>query len=149
MLHSNFCVLKKILGRTDVLDFPQLQLYKVPVKVDTGAYTSSIHCTNIHVCNGQLFCRFPQLEQTDSEEKMYSFSKFESAKVRSSNGLLQQRYKVKTKITVFGKVYNISLTLSDREKMRFPVLLGRKFLSKKFIIDPQLVNLSFQQKNNS
>lgn len=141
-------VLKRIIGRSDVLDFPHLGLFEVPVKVDTGAYTSSIHCTDIELFNDQLHCRFPDLESSGAKGKVHCFSEFESARVRSSNGIMQMRYKIKTRITAFGKTYSISLTLSDREKMRFPVLLGRKFLSKKFIVDPQLVNLSFQQKKN-
>ena len=38
---------KKVIGRTDCADFPQLKLKKVSVKIDTGAYTSSLHCNSI------------------------------------------------------------------------------------------------------
>ncbi|HET8837809.1 MAG TPA: RimK/LysX family protein, partial [Flavobacteriaceae bacterium] len=63
--------------------------------------------------------------------------------VKSSNGITQKRYEIRSTIQIFGKIYKISLTLSDRKEMRYPVLIGRKFLSNKFIVDPQLTDVSF------
>jgi len=40
---------KQLIGMTDIVDFPDLGLCDVPVKVDTGAYTSSLHCKNVTV----------------------------------------------------------------------------------------------------
>ncbi|MEO5787375.1 RimK/LysX family protein [Gelidibacter sp.] len=54
---------------------------------------------------------------------------------------------MKTQIILFDKKYNISLTLSTREDMRFPVLIGRKFISKKFIVDVTQKDLSYNNKN--
>ncbi|HBT08539.1 MAG TPA: peptidase, partial [Leeuwenhoekiella sp.] len=56
------------------------------------------------------------------------------------------RYVVQSNIRLFQKVYKISLTLSSREDMRFPVLIGRKFLTKKFIVDTELTDVSHAQK---
>ncbi|MBF4986150.1 peptidase, partial [Nonlabens mediterrranea] len=45
---------KLIIGRTDRADFPKLEIENLDIKIDTGAYTSSIHCTNIVEENGIL-----------------------------------------------------------------------------------------------
>ena len=49
---------KKIIGRVDKVDFPKLDLYSIDVKVDSGAYTSAIHCSKIKEENNQLKCTF-------------------------------------------------------------------------------------------
>jgi len=76
------------------------------------------------------------------------FNYYDITAVKSSNGDIQHRYEVQSKIVLFEKEYNISLTLSSRDDMRFPVLLGRKFLTKRFIVDTELTDVSFKNKKN-
>jgi hypothetical protein len=40
---------KRLLGRRELVDFPAFALTDVEAKVDTGAYTSAIHCANIRI----------------------------------------------------------------------------------------------------
>lgn len=134
---------KQLIGRIDKADFPDLGLKDIAVKIDTGAYTSSIHCNNLKEENGILTCAFIDEEHPSYNKKQFTFEKFEKVSVKSSNGMVEERYAIKSHITFFNKTYKLTLTLSQRRDMRFPVLLGRKFLSGKFIVDPQLENLSF------
>jgi len=53
---------------------------------------------------------------------------------------------IQTEITIFNRTYPIYLTLSERKDMKFPILLGRKFLNKKFVIDTSKTNLSHKLK---
>jgi hypothetical protein len=39
----------KLIGRREFVDFPLLGVYHVEAKIDTGAYTSSIHCSEIYI----------------------------------------------------------------------------------------------------
>ena len=55
---------------------------------------------------------------------------------------MQLRYLIKTRICLFEQEYPIELTLSDREEMSFPILIGRKFLTHRFIVDVSKENLS-------
>ncbi len=139
--------MKKTIGRIDKADFPLLDLYEIAVKIDTGAYTSSIHCKNVVEENSQLRCNFLDPEHENYDGKEIIFRDFETAQVKSSNGIVQNRYKIKTRIILFGEEFDIYLTLSDREEMKFPVLLGRNFLNKKFIVDSSLTHLSLKRKN--
>jgi hypothetical protein len=66
--------------------------------------------------------------------------------VKSSNGQTQVRYRILTEILLYGKIYPIFLTLSDRKEMKFPVLIGRKFLTKRFLVDINRTNLSQKLK---
>ena len=137
---------KKIIGRIDKADFPALDLFDIDIKIDTGAYTSSIHCHKVIVEDGVLKCMFYKKKHPLYTGKEVEFKSFSKAKVKSSNGIVQTRYKVKTTIVIFEKKYNINLTLSTREKMKYPVLIGRKFLLKKFVVDVDQKNVSYKEK---
>ncbi len=138
---------KKIIGRTDKADFPELGFEDIDIKIDTGAYTSSIHCHSITEEDNHLICTFFDKKHPLYNGKVLVFEEYDIAAVKSSNGEIQYRYAVQSDIKIFNKTYKISLTLSSREDMRFPVLLGRKFLTKKFIVDTQLTDVSFNLKN--
>ena len=137
---------KKIIGRREKASFPDLHLHGISVKIDTGAYTSSIHCHDIQETGGVLICKFLDPEHPEYKHKEFRFDVFERKSVKSSNGLIENRYKIITRIELGGHIYKISLTLADRGEMKYPVLLGRKFLSKKFIVDVSLKN---QLNNNA
>lgn len=139
---------KRIIGRTDKADFPKLGFQDIDVKIDTGAYTSSIHCHHIEERDNKLVCTFFDKKHPHYNGKELIFEEYDIAAVRSSNGEIQYRYEVQTLIKIYGKVYKISLTLTSREDMRFPVLLGRKFLTKKFIVDTDLTDVSYNLKTN-
>ncbi|PKA82801.1 hypothetical protein ATE92_0940 [Ulvibacter sp. MAR_2010_11] len=138
--------MKRKIGRIDHADFPLLNLFDIEVKIDTGAYTSSIHCKNVVVEDNYLKCVFLDEEHPAYHEKEFKFDRYDVKVVKSSNGIAQARYRVLTEIVLFGKTYPIFLTLSDREEMRYPVLLGRKFLTKRFVVDINNTDLSYKLK---
>ncbi len=137
---------KKTIGRTDKADFPMLGFLNVDIKIDTGAYTSSIHCHSIIEKDNHLVCTFFDKKHPLYNCKEMIFDEYDIAVVKSSNGEIQYRYQVQSNITLFDKTYKISLTLSSREDMRFPVLIGRKFLTKKYIVDTELTDVSYNLK---
>jgi hypothetical protein len=139
---SEFQKHKILIGRKDIADFPELGFNQVQVKIDTGAYTSSIHCKSIDVKQDKLYCVFLDEKHPEYSLETHCFENFKTISVKSSNGIAENRYEIKSRIKIFNKTYPISLSLSDRKEMRFPVLLGRKFLNPKFIVDPGQVDLS-------
>lgn len=138
--------MKRKIGRIDKADFPELNLFDIDIKIDTGAYTSSIHCKNLVVEDNYLKCVFLDEEHPAYHEKQFVFDRYDVKVVKSSNGISQARYRVLTEIVLFGKTYPIFLTLSDREEMRYPVLIGRKFLTNRFVVDINKTNLSYKLK---
>ncbi|WP_040246978.1 ATP-dependent zinc protease family protein [Psychroserpens mesophilus] len=134
---------KKIIGRVDIVDFPKLNLKQVAVKIDTGAYTSAIHCSNITEKDNKLICTFESKGHPNFKSEDVIFENYTFTDVKSSNGYKENRYKIKTEVIFFGKTYKINLTLSTRDDMKFPVLIGRQFLSNKFLVDVNMENVSF------
>ena len=135
-----------IIGRTDKVDFPELGLEDIEAKIDSGAFTSSIHCENIHAFyRGEdhyvKFTVYNDEIPLDRDAKVYA-----SKQVRNSFGETEYRYSIKTPLILFGKSYTIELALTNRSKMKYPVLLGRKLIGERFIIDVTKRNLSFREK---
>jgi len=143
---------KRIIGRIDKADFPDLDLFDIDVKIDTGAYTSSIHCHNINIIekdHGRLV-HFNLLDPSHPEydEKDYLLPLHKTKIVKSSSGEAQERTFIKTFIVLYGRRLPIELSLTDRSDMRYPVLLGRKLLRHRFVVDVSQQHLSFHHKIN-
>lgn len=145
--------IKPVIGRVEKIDFPELGIYEIDCKTDTGAYTSSIHCHNIETFrNGDTeMVRFRLL---DPSHPAYNHKEFvlpvkSRRKIKSSFGAIQKRIIIQTKMLIFGKLYVIELSLADRSRMTYPVLMGRKALNKRFLVDVSAKNLSYKQKLSS
>jgi len=108
-------------------------------KIDTGAYTSSLHCHKIftEVEDGKEFVRFHVLDpdHPEYEEKEYRSAVHKVKRVRSSNGLIEERVIIKQKVNFFGEKSSIQLSLTNRSEMRYPVLIGRRFLDGRYLVD--------------
>ncbi|OFZ40566.1 MAG: hypothetical protein A3D92_11555 [Bacteroidetes bacterium RIFCSPHIGHO2_02_FULL_44_7] len=126
----------KIIGRKERAAFPEFNLRDVLVKIDSGAYTSSIHCDQIiRENNNTVSCVFLDPEMKGYTGEVLTFDVVKEVIVRSSNGSGEKRCMIRSSIELGGEMYPIYLTLTNRNDMRYPVLLGRRFLSKRFLID--------------
>ena len=142
---------KKItIGRKDKANFPSLGLKNLDIKMDTGAYTSAIHCHKIETIEkeGKKVLVFALLDPTHSQyqHKEFSAEKYSEKHIKNSFGHSEKRFIIETDILLFGKKYPIELSLSKRGEMKFPILIGRRFLMGKFIVDPSRYNLSYKSK---
>ncbi|MCC5941670.1 MAG: ATP-dependent zinc protease [Balneolaceae bacterium] len=139
---------KKIIGRVEKIDLPELSIFEIDAKIDTGAYTSSLHCHDITVekIKGRLYAHFYVLDPNHPEydEKQYKAPVHKIKRVRSSNGQIEERVIIKQKVIFFNTTHKIQLSLTDRSKMKYPILIGRRFLTDKFIVDVSKKFLSNQ-----
>lgn len=128
---------KKIIGRIEKIDFPEWGLYDLDAKVDTGAYTSSLHCHHIELAKDRKSVSFFVLDPSHPEfdDRNFSCPVSDIRMIRSSNGIAEERIVITTRVLLSGKEYSLDLSLTDRSEMRNPVLLGRKFIRNKFIVD--------------
>ncbi len=117
------------IGRAERVDFPDADLTDIPAKVDTGAFSSSVWATNIREENGILYFNL-----LDSGNEL-STDKFEMVDIENSFGHSEVRYGVKLWVVLKGRKVRTTFTLADRSNKTYPVLLGRKLLRRKFIVD--------------
>lgn len=138
---------KPTIGRREHVDFPELDLYGITAKIDTGAYTTALHCHDIREENGVLY--FKLLDPTHSEysEKDLQFTEYFQKEIKNSSGEVEKRYIIKTIVRIGKKRIKSVISLTDRGTMRYPVLIGRKLLKNKFVVDVSLLfNVSSEQK---
>jgi hypothetical protein len=136
----------EILGRFDRVDLPGLGLSNIHAKVDTGAYTCCLHCSKAEVIDGKLEFILLDEEHPEFTGMKFTFKKFDQREIKNSFGEAELRYVIKTSIRIFNHRIKAEFSLSDRGNLKFPVLLGRKILRKRFLIDVTKKDLSFQSK---
>lgn len=124
----------KIIGSTAYIQVAGIK--KIPAKIDTGADSSSIWASEISInSRGELeFCLFAPASPLYTGERLTA-SDYKVQRVRNSTGDIHIRYRVALPAVIKGKKLRISFTLADRSRNNFPVLLGRKSLNKKFLVD--------------
>lgn len=127
--------MKKTIGLFETVSFPEFDLSDVTAKIDTGAFTGALHATHIHE-EKEGKERVLYFSPFDHPEEVHKTTIFERGVVKSSNGIESKRYFIETSIVVQKHRYTITLSLIDRSRMKWPVLIGRRFLrANEFIVD--------------
>jgi|SRR6185437_7152416 len=140
---------KRVIGRTDKVDLPDFKIKNISVKIDTGAYTSSIHCSSVRLTgdNNEVLCFKIFDTGEDWEGREFETKDFSERDIKNSFGQIEKRFVIKTRIKIFRKSRETEFSLSDRSNMKHPVLLGRKLLrDANLIVDVARFNLSFKYK---
>jgi len=140
----------KIIGRRAIARLPELGVERAVAKIDTGAYSSTLHAENIRIeADGigrqvLVFEVVPanNLQTVDSKVHTVRTSDFFVRNVRSSSGHFQKRYAIHTELIVDRITATIFLTLSDRTEMSYPILLGRRVLRSRFLVNVELSEAS-------
>lgn len=139
-----------IIGRRDRIDLPELGYSNIKAKIDTGAYGNALHCTDIEVIrrNEKDCLSFVLFDSTypGYEERKHYFEDFTDKLVKNSGGDTQHRYKIVTDVIFLGQKYRAGFSLTDRRAMKYPILLGRRFLRGRFLVDVDLKDVSYKQK---
>ncbi len=127
---------KKVVGRKEQISIIDLELYDLDAKVDTGADSNALHCDDIYIDN-ENFVHFTLLDKVHPSYhgKKMKIPIYKIKRVKSSNGLIQERASIKVDVVFFGKKYKTVISLTNRADMKYPMLIGRKFLENKFLVD--------------
>jgi hypothetical protein len=131
---------RQTIGRRENIDFPDLGLFGLAAKVDTGANTTALHCHQVRVENGVLFFRLLDENHPEYQDREHRFEKFEHKIVKSSFGEQEMRYIIRTRITIGKRTIRGIVSLTDRATMKYPVLIGRRLLKNRFLVDVNLLN---------
>jgi len=130
---------KVLIGRLEKIDIPRLGLKDVLAKIDTGAYRGALHAQNIKEITkkGKKYLSFSVLDDEHPyyENKIYRFKEYKIVKVRTSQTDFEKRYAINLKINIAGTELVAQLSLTNRKDMRQPILIGRRALKKRFLVD--------------
>lgn len=133
----------RLIGRREYVSFPSLDIFNIEAKIDTGAYTSSLHCEDISLIteNDKSVLKFTVAQPGSNETKTFYFKEFTQKKIKNSFGEMEERYIIRSIVVIGKKKIHSNLSLSNRDNMRYPVLIGRKLIKGKFLIDPSQVHV--------
>ena len=124
-----------VVGWREMVSLPALRLSDIPAKIDTGARTSSLHAHVLQEMtreDGQWvrFC-----VDWGGERRECEAIHVDVRGITSSNGETQQRYVIKTPMRIGDLEFKAEISLADRSDMKFPMLIGRSALRRRFLVD--------------
>lgn len=135
---------KHTIGWREWFALPELGLLAIEAKVDTGAATSAIHATDIEQFDrdGRSFVRF-QTQPLSGVSVVCEAPVVDERNVTASSGHTEHRIVISTQlrsgIRSNAPVWSIELTLTDRETMHLPMLVGREAMADRHVVDPAMV----------
>ena len=131
---------KKLIGNQEWCTLPELDIAAIKARVDSGAKTSSIHAFNIRnfVKDKQDWVSFEvhPVQRNDKILMRCECPVVDRRDVKSSSGESETRPVINTSLSLGGEVWDIEMTLTDRDAMGFRMLLGREAMNGRLIIDP-------------
>ncbi len=128
-----------IIGRKTIIQLPQLGGANVRAKIDTGAFRTAVHCEswNVTEVEGKQVLQVT-IQWEEGKPVVLHFDKFQKRTIKNSFGQTEERYCVRTLILIHKKKIQSEISFTNRSGMRYPVLLGRKTIGKKFLVDVSL-----------
>ncbi|WJY18062.1 RimK/LysX family protein [Alteriqipengyuania flavescens] len=128
---------KAIVGWREIVALPELGLRHLPAKIDSGARTSSLHAEVLEQFerDGEKFVRFAVDFPQQKVRQICEAVHVDIRGITSSNGETQKRFVIKTPLTIGSETFRVEISLANRADMKFPMLVGRSSLRRRFLVD--------------
>ena len=130
---------KRVVGWKENAALPDLNVKNVIAKIDTGANLASIDASDIKIVTRDKikYVKFKVMKRNNTVRK--TSAPLEGYKrIKSSNGDVEKRPYIKTTLLMDGINKKIELTLTDRGPMDYTMLIGRKALGKRWVVNPSI-----------
>lgn len=132
---------KMVAGSEEWVSLPALGLPMIKVRVDSGAKTSALHAVNITPFqrNGETWVSFDVFPiQFDGKRIVHCEAPVVDIRIiKSSTGNRENRYVIKTPVKLNEEVWEIEVSLTNRDSMGYRMLLGREAMRGKMLVDPE------------
>jgi hypothetical protein len=129
-----------VLGWREWIALPELGIEKIKAKIDTGARTSALHAFAVKPfkTNGTHKVRFQvhPIQRRLDIVATCTATLLDIRWVTDSGGHRSRRFVIETQLEVGEERWPIQITLTNRDTMRFRMLLGRTALKHHVVIDP-------------
>lgn len=140
----------QIVGAFELVTLPKLGVRGKQAKIDTGAYSGALHCTDIMIVRrGLIRKRILKFTPLGNPELAAETDTFVKTYVRSATGHRIKRYIIDTTIEIAGKTYPIRIGLADRSDLKRAVLIGRRFLRENNLLVDVRINQEFDDEGEN
>ncbi|MBF92885.1 MAG: ATP-dependent zinc protease [Euryarchaeota archaeon] len=123
-----------VIGWREWVGLPELQRAPLLAKVDTGAWSNTLHASEIDIIesNPETRIRF-RLEEGGKwiERPLQKWRR-----IRDTGGHETLRPVIRTTIEIASRDFDVEVCLADRSKLKHRMILGRNFLRLGFIVNP-------------
>lgn len=138
-----------LIGWREQVSLPDFKIKSLKAKIDTGAKTSALHADQIDILTvkGKKVVKF-LFTTEDGEQRTIKSPLIDQRIIKSSNGEKTLRPVVKTTLKMGSTLFEIEVTLINRDMMGFKMLIGREALNGRFIIHPAKYNLLKPKKES-
>ncbi len=130
------------IGWREWVSLPSLGLDSIKAKIDTGARTSCLHAFSVRGFRraGDPWVRFSMHPDQASTARVVECVArvIDRRAVTDSGGHTRTRYVIESDLCVGGEAWPAEITLTNRDTMRFRMLIGRTALKNRFLVDPAL-----------
>lgn len=130
---------KVLVGAKEIIDLPELGLFGIITRIDTGAQTTALHVDHLleNEETGMVDFEFHP-DSHDIKKTMKCSAKIVAKKrIKSSNGDREKRYIINSKATMGSLEWTIRISLTNRSSMNHLMLLGRQAMKGHLIVDPE------------
>jgi hypothetical protein len=127
-----------LIGRKEYLDFPEWDVRRIRVKIDTGAWTSALdvaRCTVEEGNEGPVACLRLVLNRRSRRGVEVRAPVLRKVRVRNPNGGCEERPVVEVLVRLGPVQKRIPLAVTNRSDMRCRMILGRQALAGSFLVD--------------
>lgn len=139
-----------VVGCFETVSLPKLGVESKLAKIDTGAFSGALHCTDVKVVRrGMIRKRYLKFTPLGDSKLATETDTFIKTYVRSATGHRIKRYIIDTTIEIQGKTYPIRIGLADRSDLKRPVLIGRRFLRRHNILVDVRVNEDYDDEGEN
>lgn len=133
----------EIIGWKETVDLPEWGIESILAKSDTGARRSALDVENIIELPGKRVQFDIVTDRKDRSSTKTVIAPIDhQTHVRSSNGVQQERYFVRTMVRIHGREKEVEFSLVSRSHMVCRILLGRRALEGDFLVDASLKHVS-------
>lgn len=134
-------------GCFELVTLPDLGIKDELAKIDTGAYSGALHCSDIKIVRrGLIRKRILKFTPLGDPRLATETDKFIKVTVRSATGHQVKRFLIDTKLEIQGQCFPVRIGLADRSDLKKSILVGRRFLRENNIVVDVRINQEYDDE---
>lgn len=136
----------EVVGYLETVNIRFLEIFELDAKIDTGADSCALHCDNIKTEGDNVTFTLHDEVHDAYHGKSFTMPIHKIKTIKSSNGKSEDRVFIKTDLQLGYKSYEAEISLTNRANMKYPMLIGRRFLARHYLVDVSKKHITKDKK---